>query len=190
MQPWTMDPFGYGALHDTELLRCSQQSSDMDVLWALTPSGSASLSKQAAWRTLKIRIAADDDVVQVGRLSHPGSRRRLIWEGSRYCVPIGAYYQLLFYRHDLFEAAGKEPPEPHSMNWRNWRRFSRTTQTSPASKAFATNNARGVAAGQEFYQWLPSAGGRAWASNEFGVTPEARRIRTLPRPLMRPQLSI
>ncbi|MDC0520912.1 extracellular solute-binding protein [bacterium] len=164
-----IDPFGYTALHDTELLGCSQQSSEMDVL-GIDAIWIGEFVEAGCLENLEDRIAADDDVVQWDDFT-PGFSAQAVWEGSRYCVPIGAYYQLLFYRHDLFEAAGKEPPETFD-ELEELAAFFTDNPDFPGVKGFATNNARGVAAGQEFYQWLPSAGGRAWASNDFGVSPE------------------
>ena len=163
-----VDPFGYGALHDTELLKCYQKSSDMDVM-GIDAIWIGEFIEAGCLDNLEDRIAADDDVVKWDDFT-PGFSAQAIWEGSRYCVPIGAYYQLLFYRNDLFEAAGKKPPTTFD-ELKELAAFFTDNPDFPGVKGFVTNNARGVAAGQEFYQWLPSAGGKAWASNEFGVTP-------------------
>ena len=163
-----VDPFGYGALHDTELLKCSQKSSDMDVM-GIDAIWIGEFIEAGCLDNLEDRIAANDDVVKWDDFT-PGFSAQAIWEGSRYCVPIGAYYQLLFYRNDLFEAAGKKPPTTFD-ELKELAAFFTDNPDFPGVKGFVTNNARGVAAGQEFYQWLPSAGGKAWASNEFGVTP-------------------
>lgn len=165
----SVDGFGYTTLHDTMLLGCSQGSSEMDVL-GIDAIWIGEFVEAGCLENIEDRIASDDDIVQWDDFT-PGFSAQAIWEGSRYCVPIGAYYQLLFYRHDLFEAAGKEPPKTFD-ELKDLAEFFTDNPDFPGVKGFVTNNARGVAAGQEFYQWLPSAGGKAWASNNFGASPE------------------
>ena len=161
----TVDAFGYGALHDSELLGCSQQSDQIDVL-VIDGIWIGEFVDAGCLENLEERIAAEDDVVQWDDFT-PAFAEQAIWEGQRYCLPFAAYYQLLFYRHDLFEQAGLEPPSTFD-ELKETADFFTDNPDFPGVYGFVTNNARGVAAGQEFHQWLPSAGGQAWASNTIG----------------------
>ena len=161
----TVDAFGYGALHDSELLGCSQQADQIDVL-VIDGIWIGEFVDAGCLENLDERITAEADVVQWDDFT-PAFAEQAVWEGDRYCLPFAAYYQLLFYRHDLFEQAGLTPPSTFA-ELKEAADFFTDNPDFPGIYGFVTNNARGVAAGQEFHQWLPSAGGQAWASNATG----------------------
>jgi multiple sugar transport system substrate-binding protein len=74
---------------------------------------------------------------------------------------------MLHYRKDLFEQHGLEVPETFD-ELMEVARFFAEDDGDPDVAGMAMNFQRGSAAGQQFFEWIYSAGGKPWESNYPG----------------------
>ena len=95
-----------------------------------------------------------------------------IWDDKKQCLPFGGYWHMLHYRTDLFEAEGLEPPKTFDDVLAAAKLFKDNPKYPDLEGGYAMNMARGSAAGQQFYEWIYSAGGKPWESNYPG-SPDA-----------------
>jgi len=161
-----VDGYGYDALHEKELLACSQNDSSYDIImmdgiWIgeLAEAGCID-SAEDQLASGKPEIFAWDDYT-------PSAAGQASWEGQRMCIPVGIYYELMYYRTDLFEKAGVKVPETFEELKQAAKTFTDNPEF-PGVYGYAMNNKRGAAAGQQWFEWIYSAGGKPWVSNDIG----------------------
>ena len=104
-----VDGFGYDALHDQQLLGCTQKDASTDIL-VIDGIWLGEFVEAGCLAPVEDRLAADPELIAWDDYT-PSGQRQASWDGKRYCLPVGIYYGLLFYRTDLFEKAGKTPPK-------------------------------------------------------------------------------
>lgn len=159
----TVDGFGYDPLHEKQILGCSQRDSQYDVLfidgiWVgeFVEAGCLDPVEGRLDDTDPELIAWDDYVESF--------RGQAVWDGQRQCLPVGAYWHMLHYRKDLFEAEGIDPPETFDEVMAAAKFFAESDKY-PDVSGYAMNFRRGAAAGQQYFEWIYSAGGKPWESN-------------------------
>lgn len=162
----TVEGFGYDPLHEKQILSCSQSDDQYDVLfidgiWVgeFVEAGCLDPVEERVNAT-DPEIAALDDYID----SFAG---QATWEGTLQCLPIAGYWHMLHYRKDLFEQAGLEPPETFDELMAA-AKFFKESPDFPDVDGMAMNFKRGSAAGQQFFEWIYSAGGKPWESNYPG----------------------
>lgn len=161
-----VEGFGYDALHDRQLLGCTQRDSSVDIL-VMDGIWMGEFVEAGCLEPLEERIAADEANFAWDDFTATGAAQAS-WDGQRYCAPIGIYYGLLFYRTDLFEKAGMKVPETLE-ELKKTAEFFTNNPDYPGIAGYAMNNQRGAAAGQQYFEWIFSAGGSPWASNVVGA---------------------
>ncbi|WP_210529949.1 ABC transporter substrate-binding protein [Rubellimicrobium arenae] len=161
-----IEGFGYDALHDRQLLGCSQQDGSTDIL-VMDGIWMGEFVEAGCLEPLEDRIAQNEEQIAWSDFTDTGAAQAS-WEGQRYCMPIGIYYGLLFYRTDLFEQAGLKVPETFD-ELKQAADFFTDNPDFPGVYGYAMNNQRGAAAGQQYFEWIFSAGGSPWASNTLGA---------------------
>jgi len=161
-----VEGFGYDPLHEKQILACSQSDDQYDVLfidgiWVgeFVEAGCLDPVEERVAAT-DPEIAATDDYVE----SFAG---QAYWEGTLQCLPIAGYWHMLHYRKDLFAEAGLEPPETFDELMAAAKFFAESPDY-PDVAGMAMNFQRGSAAGQQFFEWIYSAGGKPWESNYPG----------------------
>jgi len=162
-----VEGYGYDALHEKELLGCSQGDSSYDVLM-IDGIWIGEFAEAGCIDSVDKKLdAADPKIVDWSDFT-PSAAGQASWEGERMCVPVGIYYGLLFYRDDLFEKAGVKVPETFDELKKAAATFT-NNPAFPGVHGYAMNNKRGAAAGQQWFEWIYSAGGKPWASNDIGA---------------------
>lgn len=162
----TTDGFGYDPLHEKEILGCSQKDSQYDVLFIdgiwigeFVEAGCLD-SVEDVWSDTDPSLIAWDDYVE----SFAG---QAIWDGKKQCLPVGAYWQMVHYRKDLFDKAGLKPPVTLQETM-DAATFFTNNADYPGMTGYAMNDRRGAAAGQQYFEWVYSNGGKPWESNYPG----------------------
>ena len=161
-----VDGFGYDALHDQQLLGCTQKDSSTDIL-VIDGIWLGEFVEAGCLAPVEDKLATDPELIAWDDYT-PSGQRQASWEGKRYCLPVGIYYGLLFYRTDLFEKAGKTPPKTFD-ELKELAKFFTNNPDYPGVSGYAMNNQRGAAAGQQYFEWIFNAGGKPWASNDVGA---------------------
>ncbi len=161
-----IEGFGYDPLHEKQILSCSQNDNQYDVLFIdgiwigeFVEAGCVDPVEDLVNAT-DPEIAALDDYIE----SFAG---QAYWEGKLQCLPIAGYWHMLHYRKDLFEQAGLEPPKTFE-EMEEIAKFFKESPDFPDVDGMAMNFKRGSAAGQQFFEWIYSAGGKPWESNYPG----------------------
>ena len=162
----TTDGFGYDPLHEKEILGCSQNDGQYDVLfidgiWIGEFVEAGCLDPvEDRWSDTDPKLIAWDDYVE----SFAG---QAVWDGKKQCLPIGAYWQMVHYRKDLFDKAGLKPPTTLKETM-DAAKFFTNNPDYPGMTGYAMNDRRGAAAGQQYFEWIYSNGGKPWVSNYPG----------------------
>jgi multiple sugar transport system substrate-binding protein len=162
----TTDGFGYDPLHEKEILGCSQQDGQYDVLfidgiWVGEFVEAGCLDPvEDVWSDTDPKIIAWDDYVE----SFAG---QAVWDGKKQCLPVGAYWQMVHYRKDLFDKAGLKAPTTLKETMDAAKVFTNNPDY-PGISGYAMNFRRGAAAGQQYFEWIYSNGGKPWVSNYPG----------------------
>lgn len=162
----TTDGFGYDPLHEKEILGCSQKDGQYDVLfidgiWIGEFVDAGCIDPvEDIWKGTDPKLIAWDDYVE----SFSG---QAVWDGKKQCLPVGAYWQMLHYRKDLFEKAGLKPPTTLKETLAAAKFFT-NNKDFPGISGYAMNDRRGAAAGQQYFEWIYSNGGKPWVSNYPG----------------------
>ncbi|MEL6820064.1 MAG: extracellular solute-binding protein [Pseudomonadota bacterium] len=163
------DDLGYGGLYEKQVLNCSQRDDTYDVLfidgiWVgeFAESGCIEAVEDRVNAT-DPKIIAMDDYVE----SFAG---QATWNGTLQCLPIAGYWHMLHYRTDLFEQAGLEPPKTFDDMLAAAKVFKDNEDFPELEGGMAMNFQRGAAAGQQYFEWIYSAGGSPWKSNFIGST--------------------
>jgi multiple sugar transport system substrate-binding protein len=160
-----VDGYGYDALHNKELLGCSQNDKSYDVM-LIDGIWLGEFVEASCVDSINDRIKKDEQIVAWDDFTSQGAGQAT-WEGVRYCLPVAIYYELLFYRTDLFAQAHKEAPKTFA-ELTDTAKFFTNNPDFPGVYGYAMNNARGAAAGQQFFEWIFNAGGIPWKSNYIG----------------------
>ena len=161
------DDLGYGGLYEKQILNCSQRDDTYDVLfidgiWVgeFAEAGCITPVEDLIAQTDESIIAWDDYIESfAGQAS---------WNGQRQCLPIAGYWHMLHYRTDLFEKAGLAPPTTFSEMLAAAEYFHDNSDYPELEGGMAMNFQRGSAAGQQYFEWIYSAGGAPWVSNFVG----------------------
>ncbi|MEO1638623.1 MAG: extracellular solute-binding protein [Pseudomonadota bacterium] len=161
------DDLGYGGLYEKQILNCSQRDDTYDVLfidgiWVgeFAEAGCITPVEDLIAQTDESIIAWDDYIESfAGQAS---------WNGQRQCLPIAGYWHMLHYRTDLFEQAGLAPPTTFSEMLAAAEYFHDNSDYPELEGGMAMNFQRGSAAGQQYFEWIYSAGGAPWVSNFVG----------------------
>lgn len=162
-----VDGYGYDALHEKELLSCSQGDSSYDVLM-IDGIWIGEFAEAGCLDSVEMKLqGADQKIVDWADFT-PSAAGQASWQGERMCVPVGIYYGLMFYRSDLFEKAGIAVPTTFEELKKAAATFT-DNPDFPGIYGYAMNNKRGAAAGQQWFEWIYSAGGKPWASNDIGA---------------------
>ncbi|RWE28288.1 MAG: extracellular solute-binding protein, partial [Mesorhizobium sp.] len=119
---------------------------------------------QDIWSDTDPKIIAWDDYVE----SFAG---QAMWGDKKLCLPVAAYWQMVHYRKDLFDKAGLKPPTTLKETMEDAKFFT-NNKDFPGVTGYAMNDQRGAAAGQQYFEWVYSAGGKPWVSN-FPGSPAA-----------------
>ena len=166
----TVEGFGYDPLHEKQILSCSQKDGEYDVLfidgiWVgeFVQAGCLDPVEERVAKT-DPKITAIDDYI-------PSFAGQAYWDGQLQCLPIAGYWHMLHYRKDLFEKAGIKVPETFD-ELMEVAKFFKESPDYPDVAGMAMNFQRGSAAGQQFFEWIYSAGGKPWESNYPG-SPDA-----------------
>lgn len=162
-----IDGYGYDALHEKELLSCSQNDSSYDVM-LIDGIWIGEFAEAGCIDSAEKRIADGNPAVIAWDDFTPSAAGQASWGGERLCVPVGIYYELMYYRTDLFEQAGIEVPKTFEELKKASATFT-NNEKFPGVYGYAMNNKRGAAAGQQWFEWIYSAGGKPWASNDIGA---------------------
>ena len=161
-----VDGYGYDALHEKTLLGCSQNDPAYDVM-IVDGIWLGELTQAGCLDKIDDRIKKEDPkLIAWDDYTAPGAAQAS-WQGARYCLPIAIYYELLYYRTDLFKEAGLEPPKTFSDLVKDAAFFTNNPKF-PGVYGYAMNNQRGAAAGQQYFEWIFNAKGKPWVSNNVG----------------------
>ncbi|WP_421723872.1 extracellular solute-binding protein [Bauldia sp.] len=162
----TVEGFGYDPLHEKQILGCSQNDDQYDVLFVdgiwvgeFVEAGCIDPVQPLVAETDAGIIALDDYIESFAGQAY--------WDGQLQCLPIAGYWHMLHYRTDLFEEHGLEVPQTFDQLMAIARFFAEE-DGDPDVAGMAMNFQRGSAAGQQFFEWIYSAGGKPWESNYPG----------------------
>lgn len=162
----TLDSFGYDPLHERQILSCSQGSDEYDVLF-IDGIWIGEFVEAGCIEPVEERVAAADPEIVAMDDYIDSFAGQASWDGQLQCLPIAGYWHMLHYRRDLFEQHGIEVPETFE-ELMEVARFFAEDDGDPDVAGMAMNFQRGSAAGQQFFEWIYSAGGRPWESNFAG----------------------
>ena len=160
-----IDSFGYDATHEKEVLAGASQSSEFDVV-VLDSPWVGEFAEGGFVDDLTPLIEADDDVVQFDDFV-PSFQTVSEWDGEIVGIPFGAYFVMLHYRTDLFEEAGLEVPKTIE-EWEAAAEFFTDNPDFPDIYGTALNNQRGAPAGQAWFEYIWSFGGKPFESTYPG----------------------
>ena len=176
-----VDAYGYDALHEKELLGCSQNDSTYDVM-LIDGIWIGEFVEAGCLDPVEDRIAKEDPKLIAWNDYTPSGAGQASWDDKRYCLPAAIYYEMMFYRTDLFDKAGRKPPKTLD-ELKDAAKFFTNNKDFPGVYGYAMNNQRGAAAGQQYFEWIFNAGGSPWKSNVVGAkNPYADMTPTLNSP--------
>lgn len=161
-----IEGYGYDPLHEKELLACSQGDSSYDVMM-IDGIWTGEFAEAGCIDSIDSKLKAADPKVTEWDDFTPAAIQQASWEGQVMCVPAAIYYGLMYYRTDLFDEAGIKVPTTFSELKEAAATFTNNPKF-PGVAGYAMNNKRGSAAGQQWFEWIYSAGGKAWASDDLG----------------------
>jgi len=163
----TVEGFGYDPLHEKQILACSQGDSGYDVLF-IDGIWVGEFVEAGCLDPVEERVAATDPEIAAMDDYIESFKGQAIWEDTLQCLPIAGYWHMLHYRKDLFEQAGLNVPETFD-DVRAAAEFFTDNPDYPDVAGYAMNFQRGSAAGQQYFEWIYSAGGKPWESNYPGT---------------------
>lgn len=162
----TLDSFGYDPLHEKQILSCSQGSDEYDVLF-IDGIWVGEFAEAGCLEPVEERVAAANPDVMAMDDYIDSFKGQAVWDGQLQCLPIAGYWHMLHYRKDLFEKHGLEVPKTFD-ELMQVAKFFAEDDGDPDVAGMAMNFQRGSAAGQQFFEWIYSAGGKPWESNYPG----------------------
>ena len=163
----SQDELGYGGLYEKQILNCSQGDDTYDVLF-IDGIWVGEFAESGCIDPVESRIADTDDGIIAWDDYMESFAGQASWDGERQCLPIAGYWHMLHYRTDLFERAGLEAPTTFEEMLAAAELFKDNPDFHELEGGMAMNFQRGAAAGQQYFEWLYSAGGSPWASNFVG----------------------
>ena len=163
----SQDELGYGGLYEKQILNCSQGDDTYDVLF-IDGIWVGEFAESGCIDPVESRIADTDDGIIAWDDYMESFAGQASWDGERQCLPIAGYWHMLHYRTDLFERAGLEAPTTFEEMLAAAELFKDNPDFPELEGGMAMNFQRGAAAGQQYFEWLYSAGGSPWASNFVG----------------------
>ncbi len=162
----TIEGFGYDPLHEKQILGCSQSDDQYDVLF-VDGIWIGEFVEAGCVEPVEDRVAAEDPEIMAMDDYIESFAGQAVWEGKLQCLPIAGYWHMLHYRTDLFEEAGLEVPKTFDELMAAAKFFAESPD-HPDVAGMAMNFQRGSPAGQQFFEWIYSAGGKPWESNYPG----------------------
>lgn len=166
----TVDGFGYDPLHEKQILGCSQGDSQYDVLF-IDGIWIGEFVEAGCLDPVEDRFDGTDSSIIAWEDYVESFRGQAVWDNKRQCLPVGAYWHMLHYRTDIFEALGIAPPKTFDDVMSAAKTVTESSEY-PDVSGYAMNFKRGAAAGQQYFEWIYSAGGKPWESNHPG-SPDA-----------------
>jgi multiple sugar transport system substrate-binding protein len=163
----TIEGFGYDPLHEKQILSCSQNDNQYDVLF-IDGIWVGEFVEAGCLDPVEERVAATDPEITAMDDYIDSFKGQAYWDGALQCLPIAGYWHMLHYRKDLFEQAGLEVPETFDELMAAAKFFKDNPDFPDLDGGVAMNFKRGSAAGQQFFEWIYSAGGKPWESNFAG----------------------
>ena len=162
-----VDGYGYDAVHNKQVLGCSQNDSSYDVM-IIDGIWIGELVEAGCIDPIEKRLAKEDPKVIAWEDYTVSGAGQATWQGQRWCAPVAIYYGLMYYRDDLFTKANKKVPTTFD-ELKETAKFFTNNPDFPGVYGYAMNNQRGAAAGQQYFEWIFSAGGSPWKSNKIGA---------------------
>jgi multiple sugar transport system substrate-binding protein len=110
------------------------------------------------------------DIVEEINSSHPfleNAMRPYSYEGDTWAVPLFGMIQMLWYRKDMFEAAGLDPNSP-PKNWDELRQYSEQL-TSGDKYGMGITSSKHLYTDQEFYTFMITNGGKELFAEDGSV---------------------
>ncbi|MCA0272253.1 MAG: extracellular solute-binding protein [Proteobacteria bacterium] len=159
----TVEGFGYDPLHEKQILSCSQKDNQYDVLF-VDGIWLGEFVDAGCIEPVADRVAAADPAIMAMDDYVPSFAGQASWNGTLQCLPIAGYWHLMHYRKDLFDAAGLKAPTTFAELAAAAKYFAEE-DGDPEMAGVAMNFQRGSAAGQNFFEWIYSGGGKPWESN-------------------------
>lgn len=163
------DDLGYGGLYEKQVLNCSQGDSTYDVLF-IDGIWVGEFAESGCIDPVEDRVKASNPAVIAMEDYVESFAGQATWNGKLQCLPIAGYWHMLHYRKDLFEKAGLQPPETFDEMLKIAEFFKDNTDFPELEGGMAMNFQRGSAAGQQYFEWIYSAGGSPWKTNFLGST--------------------
>jgi multiple sugar transport system substrate-binding protein len=111
------------------------------------------------------------DIVEDINSSHPfleAAVQPYSYEGDTWAVPIFGMIQMLWYRKDMFEAAGLDPESP-PKDWDELRQYSEQL-TSGNKYGMGITSSKHLYTDQEFYTFMITNGGKELFAEDGSVT--------------------
>lgn len=161
------DDLGYTGLYEKQVLNCSQGDDTYDILF-IDGIWVGEFAESGCVEPVEDRIAATDEKVIAWDDYMESFAGQASWDGKRQCLPIAGYWHMLHYRKDLFEKAGLEPPKTFEEMLAAAKLFKDNPDFPDLEGGMAMNFQRGSAAGQQYFEWIYSAGGSPWKTNFIG----------------------
>ena len=162
----TIEGFGYDPLHEKQILNCSQKDSQYDVLF-IDGIWVGEFVQAECIDPVEERVKSSDPAIVAMDDYIESFAGQAYWDGQLQCLPIAGYWHMLHYRKDLFEKAGMKVPETFDELMQA-AKFFKESPDYPDVAGMALNLQRGTPAGQQFFEWIYSAGGKPWESNYPG----------------------
>ena len=163
----SMDELGYGGLYEKQILNCSQGDDTYDVLF-IDGIWAGEFTESGCIDSVEDRIAATDESIIAWDDYMESFAGQASWDGQRQCLPVAGYWHMLHYRTDLFEQAGLAAPTTFEEMLSAAEFFKDNPNFPELEGGMAMNFQRGAAAGQQYFEWLYSAGGSPWVTNFVG----------------------
>lgn len=163
------DDLGYGGLYEKQILNCSQGDDTYDVLF-IDGIWVGEFAESGCIEPVEDRVNATDPKIIAMDDYVESFAGQATWDGKLQCLPIAGYWHMLHYRTDLFEQAGLDAPTTFDEMLEAAKFFKDNSDFPELEGGMAMNFQRGAAAGQQYFEWIYSAGGSPWTSNFIGST--------------------
>lgn len=161
-----MASYGYDQAHEKQILEATQNSSTYDVVvmdsvWVGEFAEIGFAEDLTPWiaETRNDIIAWDDYEVNF--------REVPIWKDKVVGLPFSPYYILYYYRSDLFEAEGLNPPKTYDEVLDIAKTFTNNDKY-PGVYGIAMNNRQGSPVGQAYFEYIYNFGGKPFESTYPG----------------------
>lgn len=163
----SFDELGYGGLYEKQVLNCSQKDDTYDVLF-IDGIWVGEFAESGCIEAVEDRVKATDPKVIAMDDYVESFAGQATWDSKLQCLPIAGYWHMLHYRKDLFAKAGLDAPKTFEDMLAAAKLFKDNKDFPELEGGMAMNFQRGAAAGQQYFEWIYSAGGSPWKSNFVG----------------------